>query len=66
LESNADPSTLAEKHSRLEALVRNPLAVGLFTDEAMKLFTNCWANRGFLQRGLLYKVEVRPARKEIF
>jgi hypothetical protein len=29
LESNADPSTHAEKHSRLEALVRSPLAMGL-------------------------------------
>jgi hypothetical protein len=29
LESNVDPSTLVEKHPRLEALVRNPLPIGL-------------------------------------
>lgn len=29
LERNADPSTHAKKHSRLEALVRKPLAMGL-------------------------------------
>jgi hypothetical protein len=29
LESNADPFTPAKKHSRLEALVRDSLAIGL-------------------------------------